>query len=64
VVVADGDNQIIGLSNKRECDRLGEWHAWMIRKISRGFCGTNVKRPTGKNRCIWENHIEKKFKEI
>jgi hypothetical protein len=64
VVVADRDNQIIGLSNKRECDWQSEWYTWMIRKTSRGFCGTNVKRPTGKTRCIWENRIEKKFKEI
>jgi hypothetical protein len=36
----------------------------MIRKIGRGLCGANVKRPTGRTKCRWENHIEKEFKEI
>lgn len=36
----------------------------MRREIHKRFCGANVKGPTGRTRCRWDNHIEMELKEI
>jgi hypothetical protein len=64
VVLAEGDNQITGLSNKREWYWQGVRHASMRREIHQMFCGANVKGPPGRTRYRWENNTEMELKEI